>query len=188
MDRQVELRLVSITNSQAQTPAFAMLLQEVDGERKLPIIIGAVEAQSINYKLNDITSARPLTHDIISGILKVFDIELMEVLIYKAIDGIFYSYLFLKQEERIVRMDSRTSDAIAVALRARAPIFIYESVLEKECIPPDDTLEKIDNKTGKESMNQKDIQTLHKELKRAVKEENYELASILRDEIARRQQ
>lgn len=187
MDKKIELRVMNISNSQAQVPAFAMLLQEMDGERQLPIIIGPAEAQAITFKLNSIRPIRPLTHDLFTSTLNVFDITIAEVLIYKAQDGVFYSHIFYKKDEEIVRIDSRTSDAIALALRFNAPIYIYDSILEKECISMSEPSEKEEAETEDNSLANRDIQSLKKDLARAVKEENYELASILRDEIARRQ-
>ena len=134
MDKKIELKVVNISNSQAQAPAFAMLLQEMDGERQFPIIIGPAEAQAITFKLNSIKPIRPLTHDLFTTTLTVFDISLSEVLIYKAQEGVFYSQIFLKKDEEITRIDSRSSDAIALAVRFNAPIYIYESVLDKESI------------------------------------------------------
>lgn len=188
MDKKVELKVVNISNSQSQVPAFAMLLQEMEGERQLPIIIGPAEAQAITFKINSIRPIRPLTHDLFASTLNVFDITIAEVLIYKAQDGVFYSHIFYKKEEETIRIDSRTSDAIALALRFNAPIYIYESILEKECISMEDSLEKEEEvEADDNNLTGKSIQSLKKELARAVKEENYELASVLRDEIARRQ-
>lgn len=185
MDKKIELKVVNISSSQAQAPAFAMLLQETDGERQLPIIIGPAEAQAITFKINNIRSIRPLTHDLFASTLSVFDIQVTEVLIYKALDGVFYSHIFYRRDGDNVRVDSRTSDAIALAIRFNAPIYILESILEKECITT--PLEKEEKSTNKDDLSTLDIQTLKRELKRAVKEENYEQASVLRDEIARRQ-
>lgn len=187
MDKKIELRVVNITNSQAQVPAFAMLLQEIDGDRQLPIIIGPAEAQAITFKLNNIRPTRPLTHDLFASTLNVFGIEIMEVVIYKAVDGVFYTHIYYKKEEEVVRMDSRTSDAIALAVRTNSPIYINEATLKKECISLDDSTENKEVKADKDDLGHKDIQALRKELDRAVKDENYELASVLRDEIARRQ-
>lgn len=187
MNKKIELKVVNITNSQAQVPAFAMLLQEVDGNRQLPIIIGAAEAQAITFTLNNIRPTRPLTHDLFSNTLSIFGIEVEEVMIYKAVDGVFYSYIYFKKEEEVTRADSRTSDAIALALRANAPIYISESVLDKECISLEASSEKKKEEADRSDLGDRDIQALRKELDRAVKEENYELASVLRDEIARRQ-
>ncbi len=134
MDKKVELQVINITNSQAQVGAFAMLLGEVDGERQLPIIIGPAEAQATALYLKGVKTPRPLTHDLFTTSLTILGASLIRVLIYKAKDGIFYSYIYLKKDEEIIRIDARTSDAIALAVRADCPILIYESILEQECL------------------------------------------------------
>lgn len=184
MERKIELKVINISNSQAQAPAFAMLLQEVDGERQLPIIIGPAEAQAITFKLNNIKPIRPLTHDLFTSTLTLFDIRLSEVLIYKAQDGVFYSHIFFKKGEETVQIDSRSSDAIALAVRFNAPIYIFDSILEKECITLEGSSRPDDDSNSLKNKNLKDLKN---NLAQAIKEENYELASILRDEIARRQ-
>ena len=130
MDKKVELQVINIT----QVGAFAMLLGEVDGERQLPIIIGPAEAQATALYLKRIKTPRPLTHDLFMTTLGVLGASLLRVLIYKAKDGIFYSYIYLKKDEEIIRIDTRTSDAVALAVRAECPILIYESILEQECL------------------------------------------------------
>lgn len=191
MDKKIELEVVNISSSQAQVPAYAMLLHEVGGERQLPIIIGSAEAQAIAFKLNNVKPIRPLTHDLFANSLGIFEILLEEVLIYKANEGVFYSYLFLKDGEKKVQIDSRTSDAIALAMRLNAPIYILESVLDRECIILDDNddghSQAVSDSSDEGDLSKQDAQELKKALAKAVKEENYELASILRDEIARRQ-
>ena len=124
MDKKVELQVINITNSQAQVGAFAMLLGEVDGERQLPIIIGPAEAQATALYLKGVKTPRPLTHDLFTTSLTILGAK----------DGIFYSYIYLKKDEEIIRIDARTSDAIALAVRADCPILIYESILEQECL------------------------------------------------------
>lgn len=187
MDKKIELRVVNISNNQSQVPSFAMLLQEMNGERQLPITIGFAEAQAITFKLSSIKPIRPLTHDLFAGTLNIFDITVDEVLIYKTRDGVFYSYIFYRKEEETIRVDSRTSDAIALALRFNAPIYIRESILDKAYLSPADGSEKEETEIDNDSLTNRDVQSLKKDLFKAIKEENYELASILRDEIARRQ-
>jgi bifunctional DNase/RNase len=186
MDKKVELRVISIINTRAKLPAFALLLQEVDGDRRLPVIIGPVEAQAITVALNHIGPVRPLTHDLFASTLRVFGIDVMEVVIYEAVDGVFYSYIYYKRRGKTVHVDSRTSDAIALAVRASAPIYINASILEKECMPMDAMSEEEEAGAGYDQLSDMDIHTLRRNLDRAVGEENYELASILRDEIKRR--
>ena len=118
MDKKVELQVINITNSQAQVGAFAMLWGEGDGERHLPIIIGPAEAQATALYLKGVKTPRPLTHDLFITSLTILGASLIRVLIYKAKDGIFYSYIYLKKDEEIIRIDARTSDAVALAVRA----------------------------------------------------------------------
>lgn len=184
MERKIELKVINISNSQAQAPAFAMLLQEIEGERQLPIIIGPAEAQAITFRLNNIKPIRPLTHDLFTSTLTVFHISMLEVLIYKAQDGVFFSQIIFRRDEETVRVDSRSSDAIALAVRFNAPIYIFESILERECISLEHSSNKIEDFN---SLKNKDIKYLKDHLAKAIKEENYELASIIRDEIASRQ-
>ena len=131
MDKKVELQVINITNSQAQVGAFAMLLGEVDGERQLPIIIGPAEAQATALYLKGVKTPRPLTHDLFITSLTILGASLIRVLIYKAKDGIFYSYIYLNKDEEILRIDARTSDAFALAVPADCPILIYESILNQ---------------------------------------------------------
>lgn len=197
MDKKVELHVLNITNSQAQVGAFAMLLGEVDGERQVPIIIGPAEAQATALYLKGVKTPRPLTHDLFMTTLTVLGTSMLRVLIYKAKDGIFYSYIYLKKEEEIIRIDARTSDAIALAIRAECPIFIYESILEQERLRLSDE----DNSRPKESNDEDDEEeeerkmprnpspmSLEEALEQAIKDENYELAAKIRDRINSRNQ
>ena len=191
MDKKVELLVINITNSQAQVGAFAMLLGEVDGDRQLPIIIGPAEAQATALYLKGVKAPRPLTHDLFITTLIALGARLIRVLIYKAKDGIFYSYIYLKKDEEIIRIDARTSDAIALAVRSDCPILIYESILEQECLHlssekrihseetdnDEDTEKELDSPSGATS------RTLEKALEQAIKDENYELAAQIRDQI-----
>jgi len=184
MEKKIELNVVNISNSQAQASAYAMVLKEARGERQIPIIIGSSEAQSIALQMRNIKTPRPLTHDLFSSCLGSFDILLKEVLIYKAKDGVFYSYIYFMREDNIIKLDARTSDAVALAIRQYCPIYIYESILEQECLSLDDNeLVDMDNNT----IDKEDVQSLRQALKKAIEEENYELASILRDEILKRE-
>lgn len=131
MNNKIELQVISITNSQAQIGAFAMLLGEVNGERQLPIIIGPAEAQATALYLKGLQTPRPLTHDLFTAAINVLGANLLRVLIYKAEEGIFYSYIYLKKENEIIRMDARTSDAIALAVRAGAPFLSMNRFLKK---------------------------------------------------------
>lgn len=179
MDKEVEIVVQQIADSQIEIGAYALILKERQGDRNLVIIIGTAEAQSITLKIAGIQSQRPLTHDLFKAVLDNLKAVIHKVLIYKSEKGIYFSYLFLENESKeIIQIDSRTSDAIALALRCDAPIYIYESILEKEKI-------KItkENKTQDEGDEQSSLTSLEDALKKAVTEENYELASVLRDKI-----
>lgn len=194
MDNKIRLQVVNISNSHAQIGAYAMLLREVDGERQLPIIIGPAEAQSTALYLKGIKTPRPLTHDLFITSLSVLGVTLLRILIYKAKEGIFFSYIYLKKGDEIIRIDSRTSDAVALAVRADCPILIYESILDQECIHmseeggmrknpmDDDDLEEEAGATGSTTL------SLEEELDQAIKDENYELAAQIRDQIKLRNQ
>lgn len=194
MEKKVELYIINITTSQSQAGAFAMLLGEVDGERQLPIIIGPAEAQATIMHIRGMKPPRPLTHDLFSTSLKALDVELLRVLIYKAHEGIFYSYIYLKQGREIIRIDARTSDAVALAVRMGRPIFINESVLERERLRLDGTRPPHDETTGngeeteQESSSEVTSMTLEEILEKAIREENYELAARIRDQIKTEQQ
>jgi bifunctional DNase/RNase len=191
MEKTVELQVLNITNSQAQAGAFAMLLGEVDGERQLPIIIGPAEAQATALQLKGIQTPRPLTHDLFVTTLGVLNASLIRVLIYRAKDGVFFSYIYLKKENEIIRIDSRTSDAVALAVRANCPILIYESLLEQECLHFSEEEEahlsaEDEQQSVAETMDllqEEFSSSLEELLQKAIKDENYELAAKLRDEI-----
>lgn len=182
MDKKIELRVESISNSLAQSHAYALLLQEVGGERQLPVIIGPAEAQSIAFRLKNFKPPRPFTHDLFVSFADAFDVILKEVFIYKAFEGVFYSYLCFEKEGEIHQVDARTSDAIALALRFRTPIYTTEAIIETESIrmeeggPISVPITAVKMSLLKEALN------------KAVKDENYELASQIRDEIHRREQ
>lgn len=195
MDKKIELQVINITNSQAQVGAFAMLLGEVNGERQLPIIIGPAEAQATALYLKGIKTPRPLTHDLFMTSLTVMGASLLRVLIYKAKEGIFYSYIYLKKDNEITRIDARTSDAIALAVRADCPILIYNSILEQECLHMSDEKRTRSEDSDNDEEEQENPApsnvtsiSLEEELEKAIKAENYELAAKIRDQINVRNQ
>ena len=195
MDKKIELQVINITNSQAQVGAFAMLLGEVNGERQLPVIIGPAEAQATALYLKGIKTPRPLTHDLFMTSLTVMGASLLRVLIYKAKEGIFYSYIYLKKDDEITRIDARTSDAIALAVRADCPILIYNSLLARECLHLSDEESPRSEDSGNDEEEQENPVpsnvtsiSLEEELEKAIKTENYELAAKIRDQINVRNQ
>lgn len=203
----VKLTIKGISYSQTQNGAYALILNEEEGERKLPIVIGAFEAQSIAIALEkDIMPPRPLTHDLFKNFAERFGVVIKQVIIHKLVDGVFYSSIICERNNAEEIIDSRTSDAIALALRFNAPIFTYKNILDKAGIYLKPTPEKPEEKTPEASIEQllKDegkepgkttrknygrysISQLNKMLEEAVKNENYEKAAQIRDEISKRQ-
>ena len=196
----IKLLINGISYSQTQNGAYALILSELDGERKLPIVIGTYEAQSIAIAIEkDIKPPRPLTHDLFKSFCERFDIIVKKVIIHKLVDGVFYSSIICERDGIEEIIDSRTSDAIALATRFEAPIFTYENILEKAGIIIEieeyDEEEKILFKelfseettlANSEDFKDKTIDELQKLLKIAVQNENYETAAKIRDEISNR--
>lgn len=200
----VRLNIKGISYSQTQNGAYALILNEVDGDRKLPIVIGAFEAQSIAIALEkEIRPPRPLTHDLFKNFADRFDIVVKQVIIHKLVDGVFYSSLICERDKIEEIIDARTSDAIALALRFNAPIFTYKNILDKAGIylkvnpkQDDETSEDsvlLDDVTA-ETVEQQDqgsykgktLEELHNLLDEAVANEDYEMAAKIRDEISKR--
>ncbi|MBJ6367940.1 bifunctional nuclease family protein [Snuella sedimenti] len=202
----VRLNIKGISYSQTQNGAYALILNEVDGERKLPIVIGAFEAQSIAIALEkEIRPPRPLTHDLFKNFADRFDIVVKQVIIHKLVDGVFYSSLICERDKIEEIIDARTSDAIALALRFQAPIFTYKNILDKagiylkvspkkdeenegeDTVLMDDTLAgELESTTPRENYQSKSLDELHKLLNEAVANEDYETAAHIRDEISKR--
>ncbi|MGB0373333.1 MAG: bifunctional nuclease domain-containing protein [Flavobacteriaceae bacterium] len=187
----VKLQVNRISYSQNQSGAYALILDEVDGERKLPVIIGEFEAQSIAVALDDdIQLQRPFTHDLFRNFSTRFEIHIKRVIIQKLVDGVFYSSLICERDQIEEIIDSRTSDAISLALRFHAPIFAHENVLEKAAVVIDD--KSLDKQTVNETKDTDDlhhlsVDELQARIQKALKKEEYELAVKLRDEIAKRE-
>ena len=183
----IRLTIDRISYSQNTHGAYALLLNEKNGERKLPIVIGGFEAQSIAVALEkEIKPPRPLTHDLFKNFSDCFEINLKQVIIHKIVDGVFFSSLICARDKIEEIIDSRTSDAIALAIRFNAPIFTYESVLEKAGIVLKPDLKK--NKSGSIKAKKTDLKKMSasqikKAIEVAVKNEDYELAAQLRDEL-----
>jgi bifunctional DNase/RNase len=204
----VRLKIKGISYSQTQNGAYALILNEVEGDRKLPIVIGAFEAQSIAIALEkEIKPPRPLTHDLFKNFSDRFDIVVKQVIIHKLVDGVFYSSIICEREKVEEIIDARTSDAIALALRFDAPIFTYKTILDKagiflkfsnkdkeedsddsilvdEILQEGETVEIESDASG--GYRELTIEELHKELDKAVASEDYEKAAKLRDEISKR--
>jgi len=193
----IRLTINRISYSQTHNGAYALLLNEKNGERKLPVVIGGFEAQSIAVALEkEIKPPRPLTHDLFKNFSDCFEIKIKQVIIHKIVDGVFFSSLICVRDKIEEIIDSRTSDAIALAIRFNSPIFTYENVLEKAgiIIKAEET-EKIKKEVSNKNPKTKKIDysklsliQLEKAVAIAVKNEDYELAAFLRDEINRKKQ
>lgn len=192
--KRVKLKVMGISYSQTQSGAYALILVEDKGDRRIPIIIGGFEAQAIVIKLENLDPPRPLTHDLFKNFADEFGISVSEVMIYKLDEGVFFSKLVCSNGKKEYSIDSRTSDAVAIALRFGCPIFTSEEILEKAGItinPSDSEIttsaEVSDIKepdTGKYSTYSDD--ELYKLIDEAVKTEDYERAAGVRDEIDKR--
>ena len=198
----IKLTIKGISYSQTQTGAYALVLSEMNGTRTLPIIIGAFEAQSIAIALEkEIRPPRPLTHDLFRTFAERFDVQVKKVVIHKLVDGIFFSSLFCEKDGKEEIIDTRTSDAVAIAVRFQAPIFTYENILDKagiylkleEDLEIDQALESEELELSLEDItNTKSdfaslsTKELYAKLDEAVANEDYELAAKLRDEVGKR--
>jgi bifunctional DNase/RNase len=202
----VRLNIKGISYSQTQNGAYALILNEVDGDRKLPIVIGAFEAQSIAIALEkEIRPPRPLTHDLFKNFADRFNVIVKQVIIHKLVDGVFYSSLICERDKIEEIIDARTSDAIALALRFDAPIFTYKNILDKAGIylkvnpkkdEEDDTQDSIlmdelianelEPNAPRENYKGKTLEELNILLDEAVANEDYEKAAHIRDEISKR--
>lgn len=179
-DNKIEMDVMGITYSQIQQDAYALLLKQHQGELCIPIVVGVSEAQSILSRLENIIPPRPLTHDLMLSLFHAFGISLDEVLIYKFSEGVFMSRLKLSNNEHNLELDSRTSDAVALALRTNAPIYTTQEVLDKTGFTLKDD-EKA--KRAKRSINDLSVEELKKRLNRAVELEKYELAASIQKTI-----
>lgn len=192
--QKIKLNILGLSVSQTQSGAYALVLAEEGGDRRLPIIIGPVEAQAIAIQLEGLKPPRPLTHDLIKNLAIAFDIALLEVVIHKLEEGIFFSELLLEMEGKEVRVDSRTSDAVALAIRFRCPIYTSEDILHKAGIVLDiseeqSAREHFDERhlgLGKSIYENYTLTDLENLLGEAIQNEDYEKASLIRDEIKRR--
>ena len=195
--KKIKLNVLGISYSQTQSGAYALVLAEDEGERRLPIIIGGFEAQAIVIKLENLNPPRPLTHDLFRNFSDLFDIELREVFIHKLEEGVFFSQLIFNHGGEEIIMDSRTSDAVALALRFGCPIMIASEIMDKAGIVIDESeISEEDNivleheaapKSGKEDLTEFTLKELEVKLDEAVKAEDYEKAAFIRDEIEKRQ-
>lgn len=192
---KIELKIVGLSYSQTQSGAYALVLSERGGTRRLPIIIGGFEAQSIAIELEKMRPSRPLTHDLFKTFADSFAISVKEVVIYNLVEGVFYSKLICEQNGDVVEIDARTSDAIAIGLRCGSPVYTFEHILSSAGIQLEDELvadseTAVEKETtgpekgsGLSSMTNEELEAL---LQEAIDSEDYERASQIRDEIKKR--
>lgn len=192
--KKIPLDIVGLSYSQTQSGAYALLLNESKGKRRLPIIIGGFEAQAIAIEMENMKPSRPLTHDLFKNFAETFEIKLKEVIIYNLVEGIFYAKLICARDNNEVEIDARTSDAIALAVRFNCPVYTYEFILNSAGIIMDDDLTKESNSTKEakvektvekqeEDFRKKTIEELKDLLQKALDKEDYERASRIRDEL-----
>jgi len=193
--KKIELDIVALSHSVTQSHNYAVVLGEQDGARRLPIVIGGFEAQAIAVAMEHMTPNRPLTHDLFKNTLETFDVELKEVVINNLLDGIFYARLICLRGGDIVEIDSRTSDALAMAVRFNCPIFTYEFILDaagvilEEPDKPQASVSKTKKKKKKEAvagLAQYSEEDLTKMLEEVLSDEDYERAAEIRDELTKR--
>ncbi|MBS1582055.1 MAG: bifunctional nuclease family protein [Bacteroidetes bacterium] len=192
---KVELKFLRITYSHTHAGAYALILAEMHGDRRLPIIIGGVEAQAIAIQVENIKPARPLTHDLFKNLSDQLGITLKEVVINDLVEGIFHAKLVLEQNGTEVEVDARSSDAIALALRFECPIHTFEFIMSAAGLKVEDGDEEKEGtekgekteKTEKKNIRSATLEDLHQLLQDALDNEDYERASKLRDELKRRE-
>ena len=194
MDK-IKLDIAGLSYSQTQSGAYALVLAESGGKRQLPIIIGGFEAQAIAIELEKMTPTRPLTHDLFKHFAQAFSIGVKEIVIYNLIEGIFYSKIICEREGQVTEIDARTSDAIAIGVRFNCPIFTFENILSIAGILMDENQTKDDDFSMDDddesiqpegSLTSLNLEELENQLKDAINDEDYELASRIRDEINKR--
>lgn len=194
--RKIELEIVALSHSITQTHSYAVVLGEVNGLRRLPIVIGGFEAQAIAVALEKMQPSRPLTHDLMKNFMSAFNVDLTEIVITDLQEGIFYSKLVCVSEHDTVEIDSRTSDALALAVRFGCPIYTYENILDSAGIMMEDSGKKKkataapaqekEQPTGHEELQSMSLEELNTLLEEVLEQEDYIKAIAIRDEINRR--
>jgi hypothetical protein len=194
---KIELRVMAINRSVTQTANYALILGEVKGPRRLPVIIGSAEAQAIAIAIEGMVGPRPMTHDLFKNTLETLRTQLREIIITDLREGIFFARLVLDRDGEIIEVDSRTSDALALATRFECPIYTYNDILESAGIVlegdddpgqrKDPSLETVgEDPDGRENLTRMNIKDLNSRLEQVLQEENYEEAARIRDELQRR--
>ena len=188
---KIELILQGLEYGKTSAGAYLLLLKEKEGRRRMPIVIGGPEAQAIAVVLENMKPQRPFTHDTFKSVLDSFHLRLKEVLVYNLVDGIFYAKLIVTDGITEHEIDSRSSDAIAMAVRYKAPIYVYNFILDKASMPiepiDDEILEEeVEEISNQNDLSQLSVDDLTEKLNTALETEDYESASKFRDEINRR--
>lgn len=192
---KIELKIIGLSYSQTQSGAYALVLAEKNGSRRLPIIIGGFEAQSIAIELEKMKPSRPLTHDLFKSFVEAFNVEIKEVLIYNLVEGVFYAKIVCDRQGEIVEIDARTSDAIAIGIRANCPVYSFEHILSSAGIQLEDEMEAEGTEEVQDapaaskdenSLSSASISELEALLEEAIGREDYERASEIRDELNKR--
>ena len=185
---KIELDIIALHHSVGQNPNYAMVLGEVDGNRRLPIVIGAFEAQAIVVAMEGMSPNRPLTHDLFKNTMETFGVEIKEVIINNLLDGIFYSRLVCSRNGEMYEIDSRTSDAVALAVRYDCPIYTYEFILENAGIvyEGDQPIQEKPKKRKKTTFKDLSMEELEDLLNKVLAKEDYEQAAKIRDEMNKR--
>lgn len=197
--QKIQLEITGLSHTITQSQSYAVLLAETEGQRKLPIVIGAFEAQAIAVAIEKLTINRPLTHDLVKNLLESFDIELKEVIIDNLQDGIFYAKLICVKDGEEMDIDSRTSDALALAVRFNCPIYTYAFILdsagtiltdeEQENVPVKDELSDLAEEIESgDDLSKVSVTDLKASLEEALSNEDYEKAARIRDEIEKREE
>jgi bifunctional DNase/RNase len=186
--QRVELEVTGITHGSNNTTNYSVLLTEIRGNRRLPVVIGAFEAQAIALAMEKMTNSRPMTHDLFKNVFDRLNIELREVIINDLVDGVFHSVLVCEYNGHIETIDSRTSDAIALAMRFKCPIHTFEFIMEASSIVLDEEFiqQKPRTQDPAESLHRSSLSELEAKLAQALEREDYKLAARIRDEINRR--
>ncbi|MBL7780124.1 MAG: bifunctional nuclease family protein [Saprospiraceae bacterium] len=192
--RRIELDIVALSHSMTQSHNYAVVLGERKGQRRLPIVIGSFEAQAIAVAMERMVPNRPLTHDLFKSTLDTFDIQLKEVVINNLLDGIFYARLICVRDGELFEIDSRTSDAIAMAVRFECPIYTYDFILEAAGVVLEEqedgslrSSQVAGSNLDSDSIETFSMDVLQTKLQEVLEAEDYEMAAKIRDEIKRRQ-
>ena len=194
--KKLELEIVALSHSVTQSHNYAVVLGELNGNRRLPIVIGGFEAQAIAVAMERMTPNRPLTHDLFKNTLDTFDIELKEVVINNLLDGIFYAQLVCVRDGQEFVIDSRTSDAIAMAVRFKSPLFTFDFVMDQAGVVLEDeenekeeeAYPELPDDPGSDSFENYSLKALEQMLSEVLETEDYEKAAMIRDEIKRREE